>query len=232
MKHDLMVLYVEDDAMVRENFQEILEQSFSEVITADNGKTALELYDMHKPNIAILDISIPHMSGLQVASKIRESDSEIQIVMLTAYDDQEKLLQAVNLQLFAYLVKPVEHKEFDVLLKNISKKFESENILYLVSDFKWNKKKEELSYKEESIKLTNNERLVLALLCNNPTQYFSAYNITIEALEDYSTNDIETNNIVQLLSRFKKKILKQFDTQDFFIENTYGAGYKVLTRNL
>lgn len=230
MINNLSVLYVEDDDMVRENFQEILEEYFSKVITADNGKTALEQYNIHKPDVAILDISIPYISGLNVASKIREYDPEIQIIMLTAYDDKEKLLQAVNLQLFAYLVKPVQHQNFDVTLKNLLSKFESENILQLSNDFIWNKSKEELFYKDENMKLTNNERLILALLCSYPTQYFSACDISLEVIEDYNSDDIECNNIVQLLSRFKKKTLKQFNIKNFFIENSYGVGYKILLK--
>ena len=228
MINNLCVLYVEDDEIVRENFQEILEQHFPKVITANNGKTALELYDMHKPDIAILDISIPYLSGLQVASKIRKTNSQIQIIMLTAYDDKEKLLDAVNLQLFAYLVKPVQHQDFDLILKKLLSKFENKNMIQLASAFIWNKETKELFYKEEQIKLTNNERLALSLLANNPNQYFTAYDIALEILENYNSNDLEANNIVQLLSRFKKKTSKNFKFDSFFIENCYGAGYRII----
>lgn len=230
MINDLTVLYVEDDEVVRENFQEILEQYFSKVIISNNGKTALDLYNIHNPDVAILDISLPDISGLQVASIIRKKNREMQIIMLTAYDDKEKLLQALNLQLFAYLVKPVQYPKFDVTLKNLLKTFESKNSLHLLNDFIWNKSKEELSYKGFSIKLTNNERLILMFLSNYPNQYFSAYEIALEVLEEHDTNDNNCNNIVQLLSRFKNKILKEFEIKVFFIENSYGRGYKIIIK--
>ena len=84
MMNDISVLYVEDDEIVRDNFAQILQRYFSTVYVADNGRTALELYEQYKPDVAVLDISIPHLSGLQVASKIREVDNDIQIIMLTA----------------------------------------------------------------------------------------------------------------------------------------------------
>jgi len=107
MNNNIIVLYVEDDQVVRENFTQILEHYFAQVIVAEDGINALKMYKEHQPQVAILDISIPHLSGLQLAEKIRAENEDIQIIMLTAFSEQEKLLQAVNLQLFAYLIKPV-----------------------------------------------------------------------------------------------------------------------------
>jgi len=226
MKNDLTVLYVEDDAMLMENFKEILEDYFSSVITADNGRTAIESYNRYKPDIAILDISIPHINGLQVASKIRAIDKKIDIIMLTAYSDQEKLLQAVNLQLFAYLIKPVKKEELDKTIINLLKKYKKETILSLADNFKWDKDSEELFYNNEQIKITNKERLLIKFLCNNKNQYFKACDMAYDVLNEEIT-DKDCNNIVQLLSRLKNKIYKKIETDDFFIENCYGAGYKI-----
>ena len=76
MTNDFKLLYVEDNKVVRENFVEIFSRYFKNITTADNGKTALELYNNNDFNIAILDISIPEISGLSLAKKIRERDSE------------------------------------------------------------------------------------------------------------------------------------------------------------
>ncbi len=226
MRNDLIVLYAEDDTILRESFTEIFQEYFFKVITADNGSTALELYEKYKPDIVILDISIPHISGLNVASKIRERDKEVEIIMLTAYTDQDKLLQAVNLQLFAYLVKPVQKKELDLTLNNLFIKYQKNDTLSLAYNFKWNKSKEELFYKDINIELTNKERLIIAFLCKHTKQYFKACDLALDVFEE-NIVDKDCNNIVQLLSRFKSKIYKQFDINDFFIENSYGAGYKI-----
>ena len=226
MKNDLSVLYVEDNVILRENFTEILEGYFSHVIVAGDGKEAIESYHKYKPDIAILDISIPYISGLQVAQKIRENNKNIDIIMLTAYSDQDKLLQAVNLQLFAYIIKPISKKELDKVMGNISQKYKKKTLLSLADNFTWEKNKEELFYNNEHIKLTNNERLVVKYLCNNKNQYLKASDIAYDVLEEENDNK-DGNNIVQLISRLKTKIHKKIETDDFFIQNSYGAGYKI-----
>ena len=132
MTNNLTLLYVEDNEIVRENFTEIFTKYFKNIITAENGKDALQLYKNNKIDLAILDISIPIINGLNVAAKIRENDSKTEIIMLSAYSDKPKLLQAVNLHLFSYLIKPVQHNELhDTLTRAIAKlSINSEFILF------------------------------------------------------------------------------------------------------
>jgi DNA-binding response OmpR family regulator len=230
MISELTILYVEDDETVRENFTEILKQHFTNVITANNGRTALELYNEHKPNIALLDISIPYINGLNLASKIREKDSDIEIIILTAYSEKEKLIQAVNLQLFAYLIKPIQYEDFDKVINNILKKLHKNDYLFLTNDFKWNKNTKELFYCHTKIKLTNKEHAIVSLLCQYPHQYFSPYNIALEIAKEDNLEERKSNTMIQLLSRFKNKTLKELNIKHFFIENIYGAGYKLILK--
>lgn len=222
------LLYVEDDDMVRENFTQILQRYFSTVLVADNGKTALELYETHRPDAALLDISIPHISGLQVAAKIRERDDTTEIIMLTAYADQEKLMQAVNLQLFAYLTKPVQQGQLDITLRNLIKRISKSTPLTLMHGYSWDDDVKGLYYAHKKIRVTNNEQHVLELLCDDPKRRFKACEIAYEIFDEHDDHDIECNNVVQLLSRFKAKMLKQYNSKGHFIQNTYGGGYQIL----
>ncbi|MCU7836248.1 MAG: response regulator transcription factor [gamma proteobacterium symbiont of Taylorina sp.] len=232
---DLSVLYVEDDEVVRENFTQILQHYFSQVIVADNGKTALELYKEFKPDVAILDISIPYLSGLQLAEKIRQDNDNIQIIMLTAYADQEKLLQAVNLQLFAYLIKPVKQMELDLTLKKVKKKINKKNYLCLAYGYSWCKNEEILYYNNEQIKLSHKERIFIARLCRYPNRYYTAVEIADKIFADddeYLTDSSDYNNLVQIISRLKKKLLNKHARSGFFIENVYGEGYRIKLEQL
>ena len=230
MINDLTILYVEDDETVRENFTEILKEHFLNVITANNGKTALDLYNKYKPHIALLDISVPYINGLTLAEKMRERNSDIQIIMLTAFSEKEKLLKAVNLQLFAYLIKPVQYEEFNKVMNDVSKTFHKEKNLFLTNNLKWNTKRKELFYEYTLIKLTNKEKLIVSLLCDNPNQYFSPYDIALEISEENEKEEKKSNTIIQIISRFKNKTLKEFNIKHFFIENVYGAGYKIILK--
>ena len=233
MKNNIVALYVEDDEAVRENFTQILQNYFAKVVVAEDGIMALQKYQQYQPEVAILDISIPRLNGLQLAHKIRQENDEIQIVMLTAYSEQEKLLQAVNLQLFAYLIKPVLHNELDSTLKKLIKKIENNNLLQLAYGYVWNKQEEKLYYDNNPIKLTHNERIILQRMCRYPNRYYTAE----ELAESFNKNtDILSDtaqywSAVQIVSRLKRKLLSKYKSEGFFIENVYRSGYKIMKEN-
>ncbi len=228
MTNNFTLLYVEDDDIVRENYTEIFKTYFKNVITTDNGNEAIELYEKNHIDVAILDISINGMNGLNVAANIRERNSETIILMITAYSDNNKLLKAINLNLFGYLVKPIIHKELDETLKKIISKIPQETILNLPNKFLWQKNSKTLSYNNEAIKLTRNETKVVEILLSNKNKYLTACEIQDELFERGHANDEACNNVVQLISRLKKKILHHYEEEEYFIENCYGAGYKII----
>ena len=228
MRDDLTLLYVEDDEIVRENYTEIFKTHFKNVLTTDNGNDALDIYFNNHIDVVILDISIPGINGLNVAAKIREQDSETQILMISAYSDRDKLFQAVNLKLFGYLVKPITHKELDKTLKKIIAQVAQETKLKLQNNFEWNPNAKTLSYNNEEIKLTKNEFRTIYILLENKNKYMSAYEIQNELFDEDKSKNSSSNNVVQLISRLKKKIFKLYTLDDYFIENCYGTGYKII----
>jgi len=228
MRNNFTLLYVEDDDVVRENYSEIFKIYFKNVISTDNGNEALKLYKSNPVDVAILDISIHGMNGLNVAAKIREISSETIILMITAYADNDKLLKAINLDLFGYLVKPIIHKELDDTLKKIIAKVPNDTLLELPNKFSWQKNSKTLSYNNETVKLTKNEKRIIEILLSNKNKYLTACEIQEELFEHSNTNDSSCNNVVQLISRLKKKVLLLYQYEEFFIENCYGAGYKII----
>ena len=231
MRNELTLLYVEDDQVVRENFTEILETYFDRVITTDNGNEAIELYEKNSIDVAILDISIPGMNGLNVAAKIRESDDETILLIISAHSDKDKLLKAINLGLFGYLVKPVTHKQLDESLQKILQSIPKSSLLDLSKNYFWDLKNSQLFYKDEDIKLTKNETKIIQVLIENRNKYLTACDIQESVLNQKDSSDTTCNNIVQLISRLRKKIFKHFNTEEYFIENCYGTGYKVIVNS-
>jgi len=226
---NLSILYVEDDPIVRENFTEILHHYFSTVYTAEDGEKAYRIYNEKNPDAVLLDISLPKMSGLDLAEKIRQNNQNIEIIMMTAFSEQDKLFRAVNLQLHAYLVKPVNIAAFDSCMKSLFFKYKkNEKTVILSESFVWDKDTESLFYKHTVVALTKNERLILILLIKHLKQFFKPCDIYQEIFTLEQENDPMCNNIVQIISRFKNKINKQFPEEKFFISNTYGSGYKIV----
>lgn len=101
----IRILIADDEAVVRMDLREMLEESGYEVVgEASNGKRAVELGKELKPDLAILDIRMPEMSGLECAEILMEEG--IATLILTAYTDREFVERAKEAGVLAYLVKP------------------------------------------------------------------------------------------------------------------------------
>lgn len=224
--NNLSMLYAEDDVDVLQDTLFLLGTYFTSVCSAQDGESALELYYKNRPDIILLDINLPFMSGLEVARKIRETDDETPIVMITAYSDKDKLLNAIDLGVSAYIIKPFKIAEIKKTIEKLIEKKSNKNEIILDAEFRWNLELEKLYYKRELISLTKKEILLMNLLCNNPKKFFTPQEVAREMFPD-SDRDVDSNSATQLISRFKKKILKDLDIDRFFIENVYGVGYRI-----
>jgi len=101
------ILLVDDDRLILSVINQVLASAGYEVFLASNGKEAIELGSNHDPDLAILDMSMPSMDGIEVAKWFRES-SGIPFIFLSAYSDEDLVAQAVDEGALGYLVKPVD----------------------------------------------------------------------------------------------------------------------------
>ncbi len=100
------LLLVDDDGLVLSTMGKGLEQAGYDVTVANNGKQALELAEEDEPDLAILDIRMPEMSGFEAAQALKEMG--IPAIFLSAYNDQEYIKQALAEDAMGYLVKPID----------------------------------------------------------------------------------------------------------------------------
>jgi CheY-like chemotaxis protein/uncharacterized protein YbcI len=108
------LLLVEDDDIQRKELSTYLKRRFDKVYTAENGQDALEKYKTLKPDIIVTDLRMPKMDGLDFARNIRKSNRLIPIVIITAMNDKETILDSVDIGITNYIVKPVQ---LDALLE-------------------------------------------------------------------------------------------------------------------
>ncbi|MEI6704799.1 MAG: response regulator, partial [Deltaproteobacteria bacterium] len=114
----LTVLYVEDEADVREQFRQFLSRLVGVLITAENGSQGLAAYREHNPDIIITDIQMPVMDGLAMLEEIRSVDTWVPVIMLTAFEKTDCLKRSINLGVSGYVIKPIEVGKFiESLLK-------------------------------------------------------------------------------------------------------------------
>lgn len=182
----------------------------------------------NKIDVGIFDISIPGINGLNLTSKIREIDEDIEIIIISAHSDRDKLLQALKLQLVTYLVKPVEHKELTTTIENLLHRKADNSTIKLLHNFTWNTQAKTLFYKDEIVKISKKEMNIISTLLENQSIYLTSCQIHEFLHEGTVTESEPCISIVKTLSRFKKKLNKQFNNEEFFIENCYGLGYKIL----
>jgi YesN/AraC family two-component response regulator len=109
---NLKILYVEDEDRTRESMCRILNKFFGEVVDASDGEDGFTIFksqlnDGITPDIIISDINMPKMNGLEMVKAIREIDKEIPIVLLTAHSEANYLLEAINLKVSEYVIKPM-----------------------------------------------------------------------------------------------------------------------------
>ena len=104
------VLIAEDDAIIRMDLKEMLEEEGFEVLEAVDGAAAVQLARDEEPSLVILDIKMPVMDGLQAAQKISE-ERLAPVLILTAYSQRELVERASQIGAMAYLVKPFQKQD-------------------------------------------------------------------------------------------------------------------------
>lgn len=110
---NLSILYVEDDAVLRDEFAEILGRLYGKITPAKNGKHALFLYDelitkKTPPDIIISDVDMPMVNGIEFLEMIRQKNEHIPFIFTTAHSDVEYLLKSISLNVSEYLIKPID----------------------------------------------------------------------------------------------------------------------------
>lgn len=105
---DKVVLYAEDEPGIRRNIAETLELFFMDVVAVEDGQAVLDEMAIHHFDVVMLDISMPHLDGLEAVQAIRKTNRDIPIIIVSAHSTQEYLWRAVELRIAKYLTKPID----------------------------------------------------------------------------------------------------------------------------
>lgn len=120
------LLYVEDNLGLKEKASHLFKKLFPRVIEAKDGQEGLELFKTHRPDFVITDIQMPHLNGIQMAQEIRKIDNDTKIIITSAFDEKEYLLQSIEIKVDGYLVKPIQVDKITQVLYDIAKVFHEE----------------------------------------------------------------------------------------------------------
>lgn len=120
IKIPLNILVVEDDLPSRVFISTILKGYFQNIFMAENGQEGLEVFKEHSPDIIVSDIGMPVMNGLDMARYIRRINPRVPIILTTAFDNKSVLLEAIELGINSYIIKPVQKEQMITVLENVS----------------------------------------------------------------------------------------------------------------
>ena len=135
----LKLLYVEDNKDARESTLSILEEFFDDIIVACHGLEGLEKFQQNDIDLIITDINMPKMTGLKMVEKIRETDKDVSILILSAYNESGFFIDSIKLNVDGYLLKPIDLEQFLSMLQKITQKItlkdEKNKLLYLQKQY-------------------------------------------------------------------------------------------------
>jgi|GEM_PF-2300687 len=118
----LNVLYVEDDIKIRENYLKVFKELFAYIEIAENGKIGLDRYTASNYDLVITDINMPIMNGIEMIKHILDIDPEQSIIVTSAHDESQYLLQLIDLGIEKFLIKPIDFPKLITVLTRSCKR--------------------------------------------------------------------------------------------------------------
>jgi len=222
--NSLKLLYIEDDVDIQQIYLNFLKNVIDIIYCANDGEEGYNLYLEYKPDIILLDINMPKIDGLTLAKRIRRVDKGVKIIITTSYAEQDKLLQAIELYLIRYIIKPIELETLknavEKAKREIAEERDEQSIFLLDRDTVWDSKSKQLTRDGHEIKLTKNERRLLELLSRDKNKVFSFFEIFDYLSYNDFDKEYDANQIRALVKLVRKKVPKNS------IMNVYGEGYR------
>ncbi len=216
---NLKVLFVEDEETIRISLKKAIGEEFKKFIVAENGEEGLEKFLKEHYDLIISDISMPKMSGLQMITEIRKISTTIPIILLSAYSDKEKLLQAIDIGVNKYIIKPVDLEELLESISAITRQKRVVNIIQLQNKYLFDIEKKVLYQDTKIVKLTKKELLLVTLLVNSLGEIVLKEDIKLSL---WGNQNIDDTLLRALIKRLRNK------TDKNLIENFPGLGYKII----
>lgn len=218
----LRVLYLEDDEAVRKNVTVSLSYLVKEVIGASRAQEALDAFEKHRPDMIISDIDMPGMNGLEFIKSIRESDQFIPVIILTAYKTENFLLEALNLHIDRYIIKPITLDQMiSAITESAQRLLELDRFeIDFPSGYRYNVHKQTfITPSGKTERLVKKEKLLFELLVRNKSN-LTSYDMIEEEVWDHEI--INMGSLKVLVNKLRHKTGKEA------IVNEPESGYRLL----
>lgn len=228
-KKTINIMYIEDDTLATSKLKNILEKYYNKIIIASNGEDAFEkMKNEPKIDLIISDINMPKMDGLEFLEELRKDNPNMPFVFVTARDEPDKMLKAIQLDINNYVLKPINLQNLLSILDKIIDKLYKEYLtqeknshIQLNTNLFWNKNNKTLISQNEVLKLTKKELMFIEILMNEENMVHKIEDIISILWEEDFLEKNYIANLKNLISRLRNKV------PTLNIENLYGMGYKI-----
>lgn len=220
------IFLVEDDLSFGSVLKSYLEINDFSVEWVDDGKYAMDHFRKGVFNICILDVMLPHVDGFTIANEIRQINSEIPIVFLTAKKLKEDVLKGYDAGGDDYITKPFDT---DILLAKIRAMLARRDFqdgakdIYEIGRFIFNSKLRTLTIGNDEKKLSPKESQLLELLATNPNALISR-DVALKKI--WGAGDYFTARSMDVYITKLRKYLS--DDPSLVIKNIHGAGFQLI----
>ena len=222
------ILVVDDEKRIVDIVKAYLEREGYEVIAAYDGKAALEAAKRQSPDLVVLDLMLPQVSGWDVCRALRaDTATPIPIIMLTARDDVTDKIIGLELGADDYVTKPFDPKELVSRVKAVLRRTTAKpapKAVLKVTDLTIDPEKRVIRRDNQIIELTSTEFDLLVLLAQNPGRVFSRMQL-LDKVQGVAYEGYE-RTIDSHIKNLRKKI-EPDASQPRYVLTVHGVGYKV-----
>lgn len=218
------VLVVEDDKPLQTFLKDLLNQQGYQVLVADDGVQAIKIIEKYQPDVTILDLGLPVMSGEAVCMKVRKEYPEQRIIILTAKDTVQNVVHGLELGADDYVTKPFVADELIARVEaRIRRKTGTSSNVHQVGSLMLDRNTHEVSREGNVIPLTAQEFRLLEYLMEHKGRVVTR-DMILNRIWSYS-HDVETRVVDVYVGYLRKKVDRGYQKQ--LIQSVRGFGYMI-----
>ena len=227
MDEKLKILLCEDDENLGMLLREYLQAKGYQAVLCQDGEVGYREFAKGKFDIAVLDVMMPKKDGFTLAQEIRQANTEIPIIFLTAKTLKEDILEGFKIGADDYITKPFSMEELvlriEAILRRVHGKKAKDATVFRIGRFVFDAQKQLLTIGEKQTKLTTKENELLALLCSHANEILQRdYALKTIWIDD---NYFNARSMDVYITKLRKHLK---DDDQIEIINIHGKGYKLI----
>lgn len=216
------ILIAEDDADIRDLMKLHLESEGYEILCSGDGAEAMAMIEQYNPQLAILDIMMPSMTGLEVTQRLRKKTMMPILILSAKGQDQDKIL-GLNMGADDYMAKPFNPLELVARVKALLRRAAAQMSELKRGELLLNLSSHELWKNDKQIVLTPTEYKLLSLMMKNPGRIFTKAQLYENINGEFFESD--ENTIMVHISKLRDKI-ETDPKRPTYIKTVRGVGYR------